>query len=45
MPEELFGEARLPLLWTLGVEAGHLTIPQFLRAWSSRPAETRNLTG
>ena len=32
-------EARLPLLWTLGVEAGRLTIPQFLRAWSSGAAE------
>ncbi|WP_431280670.1 dihydropyrimidinase [Humitalea sp. 24SJ18S-53] len=36
-------EARLPLLWTLGVEARRLTVPQFLRAWSSGPAETFGL--
>jgi dihydropyrimidinase len=36
-------EARLPMLWTLGVEAGRLTIPQFLRAWSAGPAEVFGL--
>ena len=32
-------EARLPLLWTLGVEQGRLTLPQFLHAWSEGAAE------
>ncbi len=36
-------EARLPVLWTLGVEAGRLTVPQFLRAWSSGPADVFGL--
>lgn len=31
-------EARLPLLWTLGVAAGRLSLPQFLRGWSAGPA-------
>lgn len=32
-------EHRLPLLYTLGVEAGRLTLPQFARAWATGPAE------
>jgi len=36
-------EARLPMLWTLGVEAGRLTIPQFLRAWSAGAADVFGL--
>lgn len=31
-------EARLPLLYTLGVEAGRLTLPQLAHAWSTGPA-------
>ncbi len=31
-------EHRLPLLWTLGVEQGRLTLPQLAEAWSTGPA-------
>ncbi len=31
-------EARLPLLYTLGVAAGRLTLPQLAHAWSGGPA-------
>jgi dihydropyrimidinase len=31
-------EHRLPLLWTLGVQAGRLTLPQLAEAWSTGPA-------
>jgi dihydropyrimidinase len=31
-------EARLPLLYTLGVEAGRITLPQLVEAWSTGPA-------
>lgn len=31
-------EARLPVMYTLGVEQGRLTLPQFVEAWSAGPA-------
>jgi dihydropyrimidinase len=31
-------EARLPLLYTLGVETGRITLPQLVEAWSTGPA-------
>lgn len=31
-------EHRLPLLWTLGVIAGRITLPQLVEAWSAGPA-------
>jgi dihydropyrimidinase len=32
-------EARLPLLYTLGVESGRITLPQLAHAWATGPAE------
>jgi dihydropyrimidinase len=31
-------EARLPLLYTLGVDSGRITLPQLVEAWSTGPA-------